>query len=76
MDGCWKAEVLMEVHIHELRASVEREGLRGQGGEGKGGVRSLWRWGKGSGVQMKGLTLSRKGNPQPSDIRRIPEVEE
>lgn len=65
MDSCWKGQVQTEIRIDEWKESVERGRPRIQEGEGKDGIRSLWRWWKGSGVQMKGLTLSRKGNPQP-----------
>lgn len=43
MDSCWKGQVLTEIHIDELKESVERGRLRIQEGEGKDGIRSLWR---------------------------------
>lgn len=68
MDGCWKRYMLMEVHIEKLKESVGRERLRVQEEGGKDGIRSQRRW--------EGLALKRKWNPQPSDIRRILELEE
>lgn len=60
----------------QLKKLVERERLKVQEGDGKDGIRSQRRWGKRVRIQMKGLTLKRKENLQPSDIKRLSKLEE